>query len=235
MQRHVFQPDLPERRSAGIWPWIVLGVAGVGAALNARAVLDEVPAAIARAARAVVAEADEPNVRVSVDGRDVELAGTLDPGTDRDRLVGRIAAVPGARIVLDGLSVFDPEARRREERAAFGDALGRIDTAAFAFEPNSTSLAPASAPALDSLLELLRAYPGFRIRVTGHTDNTGRPQVNLRLSRERAAAVVDWLAARGIEPARLIAQGYGATQPVADNGTEAGRARNRRIEIRHVD
>ena len=235
MQRHALQPDLPERRAAGIWPWVVLAAAGAATALSANGLLDSIPADIARDARAVVAETGEPGVEVRVGGRDVELAGTLTPAADRDRLVGRVAAVDGARIVLDGLAVFDPEARARADRAAFGDALGRIDASLFAFEPNSTSLSSGSEPALDSLVELLRAYPGFRIRVSGHTDNTGRPEVNLRLSRERAAAVVDRLVARGVEADRLIAQGYGATQPVADNATEAGRARNRRIEVRYVD
>ena len=235
MQSHALQLDLPAPRSAGVRPWIVVAVAGVATALSADALLETVPADIGRAARAVVAEAGADGVEVRIDGRDVELAGTLAPDIDRDRLLGRVASVPGARIVLDGLSVFDPEARAREARAAFGDALGRIDTAALAFEPNSTSPSPASEPALQALLELLRAHPGHRVRVTGHTDNTGRPQVNLRLSRERAAAVVDWLTSRGIEPGRLIARGYGATQPIADNATESGRARNRRIEISYVD
>ena len=235
MQRHALQVDLPEPRPAGVWPWVVLAVAAAGAALATDRVARSVPEDIAREARAVVAAAREPDVVVSVDGRDVELSGTLTPSTDRDGLVRRVAEVEGARIVLDGLTVFDPAARAREDRAAFGDALGRIDAAALAFEPNSTSLAPGAEDALVPLLELLRRYPDFRLRVIGHTDNTGRPQVNLRLSRERAAAVVAWLVARGIDPGRTIALGYGATQPIADNATEVGRARNRRIEIRNVD
>ena len=235
MPSHALQPDLPDRRTAGIRPWIVLAAAGAAAALSADGLLESIPADIARDARAVVAETGERGVEVRVDGRDVELDGTLTPAADRDRLVGRVAAVDGARIVLDGLAVFDPAARAREDRAAFGDALGRIDTSAFAFEPNSTSLSSGSEAALGSLLELLRAYPEFRVRVGGHTDDTGRPEINVRLSLERAAAVVAWLAARGVEPGRLIAKGYGATQPIADNATEAGRARNRRIEVRYVD
>ena len=235
MQRHALQLDLPERRAGGVWPWVVLAVAASGAALGVERTLEAVPSAIARDARAVIAGAGETGVEVRVNGRDVELSGTLRPDADRDRLVGRVAAVDGARIVLDGLSVFDPEAREREARAAFGDALGRIDTGAFAFEPNSTSLAPGSEGALDALVRLLDAHPETRIRVIGHTDNTGRPEVNLGLSRRRAAAVVERLVAGGVAPDRLIALGYGATQPIADNATEAGRARNRRIEIRNVD
>ena len=235
MSRHALPLDLPEPRPVGVWPWIVLALAGAGAALATDRLVRSIPADIARAARAAVVAAGEPDVEVVVDGRDVALAGTLTPATDRDALVRRVAAVDGARIVLDGLTVFDPEARAREDRAAFGDALGRIDTAALAFEPNSTSLAPGAQDALVPLLGLLRAHPDFRVRVIGHTDNTGRPAVNLELSRERAAAVVDWLVARGIDPSRTIALGYGATQPIADNATAAGRARNRRIEIRNVD
>ncbi len=233
MQSSALQLDLPERRAASKWPWIVAALAGAGALLGTLRLADTIPTRLGVEARQVVA--GEPGVRVAVDGRDVELSGTLTPAADRDRLVSRVASVDGVRIVLDGLGVFDPEAQARADRAAFGDALGLIDAAAFTFDPNSVNLSPTSRPALESLLELLRAYPDFRVRIAGHTDNTGRPEVNLRLSRERAAAVAAALVARGIDASRVIAQGYGATQPIADNATADGRARNRRIEVRYVD
>ena len=233
MQSPALQLDLPERRAASKWPWIVAALAGAGAVAGIVRQAEIIPARLGDQVREVVAS--ESGVRVSVDGRDVELSGTLTPAANRERLVSRVASVDGVRIVLDGLGVFDPEAQARADRAAFGDALGRMDSAAFTFEPNSVSLSPASRPALESLLRLLRTYPDFRVRVAGHTDNTGRPEVNLRLSRERAGAVTAALVARGVDASRVIAQGYGATQPIADNATAEGRARNRRIEVRYVD
>ena len=78
-------------------------------------------------------------------------------------------------------------------------------------------------------------YPETRLRIEGHTDNTGSEAANLRLSRERARAVASYLIARGISENRLIAKGYGSTQPIDDNSTDAGRGRNRRIEISYLD
>jgi outer membrane protein OmpA-like peptidoglycan-associated protein len=69
------------------------------------------------------------------------------------------------------------------------------------------------------------------VTVVGHTDNTGGDAVNDPLSRDRAEAVRNYLAARGLDPARVTVQGRGAREPVAGNDTEAGRAANRRVEI----
>jgi len=69
------------------------------------------------------------------------------------------------------------------------------------------------------------------MRVEGHTDNVGRAAANQTLSQQRAEAVVAWLAARGIDAARLGAAGLGDSKPLADNGSEEGRAKNRRVEL----
>lgn len=73
--------------------------------------------------------------------------------------------------------------------------------------------------------------PGARITIAGHTDDRGRPEVNLLLSQQRAEAVAARLIAAGVADARITAVGYGADRPVADNATAEGRAQNRRIEF----
>ena len=73
--------------------------------------------------------------------------------------------------------------------------------------------------------------PEMKIEVGGHTDNVGSADANLKLSRERAQAVMAALAERGVAAGRLTAKGYGQTVPVADNRTEDGRAKNRRVEL----
>jgi outer membrane protein OmpA-like peptidoglycan-associated protein len=67
--------------------------------------------------------------------------------------------------------------------------------------------------------------------IAGHTDNQGNSAHNQVLSQDRAASVTTWLKAHGVDPSRLVPQGFGATQPVADNATANGRALNRRVEI----
>jgi outer membrane protein OmpA-like peptidoglycan-associated protein len=71
--------------------------------------------------------------------------------------------------------------------------------------------------------------------VQGHTDATGTPEHNVRLSGERARAVMAWLVARGIDEGRLSAVGYGETVPLGDNATDEGRTRNRRVEFRILE
>ena len=75
---------------------------------------------------------------------------------------------------------------------------------------------------------------GAKVEISGHTDNVGSDQVNKLLSEQRAKAVYDFLIAEGCDPALLRWKGYGKTKPVADNRTESGRQKNRRVELRFV-
>ena len=100
------------------------------------------------------------------------------------------------------------------------------------FNTNSAQLRPESQEQLRNIAAILAAYPDVHIKVGGYTDNTGDPQSNLKLSQDRADGVVAELISFGIEPDRLESQGYGDQHPVADNSTEEGRARNRRISMR---
>ena len=88
-----------------------------------------------------------------------------------------------------------------------------------------------SSKILDQLLRACQRCKAFKVAIAGHTDNVGEPDANQRLSEERAAAVVAYLTARGIEATRLASAGFGETKPVADNAGDEGRARNRRIEF----
>ncbi|MGE4373043.1 MAG: OmpA family protein [Xanthobacter sp.] len=99
------------------------------------------------------------------------------------------------------------------------------------FDPGSASINAVSQATLDRLVHVLQRCANLKVEVAGHTDSLGYSRSNQRLSEARAQAVVDVLEATGVSPAQLVAVGYGATQPVADNETEEGRARNRRIEL----
>jgi len=101
----------------------------------------------------------------------------------------------------------------------------------FAFD--SSALTPESKKILDEdqRISRLMGEPNIRVEVAGHTDSVGSEAYNQKLSERRAQAVVDYLVARGVDPKRLKAVGYGKDKPMASNATDAGRAENRRVEL----
>ena len=100
------------------------------------------------------------------------------------------------------------------------------------FATGSDALDATSAPALEAIAATLSTHPGWSMTVIGHTDSAGSEESNLELSRRRAERVVSTLVGDyGIAAARLRSEGRGETQPVADNGTPEGRARNRRVDL----
>jgi OmpA-OmpF porin, OOP family len=110
------------------------------------------------------------------------------------------------------------------------DADGRV-AIEVNFAVDAADILPDSQPQLAQVLELMRADPGLRLAVEGHTDGSGDPAHNQSLSGRRAAAVVAELTRQGIDASRLASAGYGATRPVASNADDAGKARNRRVEL----
>jgi outer membrane protein OmpA-like peptidoglycan-associated protein/tetratricopeptide (TPR) repeat protein len=102
------------------------------------------------------------------------------------------------------------------------------------FDFNKFDLKPESQVELDKVVQLLQDNPTVKIQIEGHTDNIGKAADNLKLSENRAKAVVNYLVSKNISIARLVAKGFGATKPIADNATEEGRAQNRRTELKVV-
>ncbi len=100
------------------------------------------------------------------------------------------------------------------------------------FETGKWEILSESEYELGKVVELLNQNPKLRIELGGHTDNVGKPEANQRLSEQRAKAVYEYLIKKGIAADRLTYKGYGESQPVADNGTEEGRAKNRRTEMK---
>lgn len=99
------------------------------------------------------------------------------------------------------------------------------------FEPGSTNVDAASLDLLDRMAEVLKECPNLPLQIAGHTDSQGREEMNLSLSQQRAQAVLNELRLRRVLTRTFEAEGYGETLPIADNGTEAGREANRRIEF----
>jgi outer membrane protein OmpA-like peptidoglycan-associated protein len=117
---------------------------------------------------------------------------------------------------------------------AMSDAIarsGKLDVYGITFATGQATITPASDAVLNDVLAVLTANTEWRLRIEGHTDNVGDKAANLKLSNARAAAVAAWLAGRGIDASRLTTAGLGDTQPVGENTTEEGRARNRRVVL----
>lgn len=112
---------------------------------------------------------------------------------------------------------------------------GEADLYGIYFDTAKATLKPESEATLQQVLGVLSADPKLRLVVAGHTDSEGEDAYNQRLSEQRAAAVMQWLTGKGIDAARLASEGLGESRPVADNGSEAGRALNRRVQLRVAD
>lgn len=100
------------------------------------------------------------------------------------------------------------------------------------FDFDKSTLKPAAIETLDQVVAGLRRQPDVNYEIAGFTDSTGSEAYNQGLSERRAVAVRDYLVANGVAPAQLTVRGYGESNPVATNNTRAGRAQNRRVEIR---
>jgi outer membrane protein OmpA-like peptidoglycan-associated protein len=119
------------------------------------------------------------------------------------------------------------------EKMAEGiDREGHISLYAIYFDTGKSMLKPESEPALQQIAKLMASRPDLKLHVVGHTDTTGGLASNMKLSADRAAAVVTALTAKhGLQPTRLEAHGVGPLAPVATNATEEGKAKNRRVDL----
>ena len=132
----------------------------------------------------------------------------------------------GVKVDKDGCPV---------KKALFEEGKKTLVLEGVNFALDSDKLTPDSYAILDKVAASLRDWPDIRVEVGGHTDSTGKADYNMDLSHRRAEAVRSYLVSKGIDASRLTAKGYGETQPVADNGTGAGRAKNRRVELKRLD
>ena len=131
------------------------------------------------------------------------------------------------------LTLWEPAAHLQPAllREALGQK-GRVTLYGLVFELNKDSLRlPEAEPVLRQILILLQETPALKLEIQVHTDDSFRNVWGRSPSRNRAQEIVRWLIFHGTAPARLVAQGYGESKPVASNLTPEGRARNRRVEL----
>lgn len=99
------------------------------------------------------------------------------------------------------------------------------------FEVDKAVIPEANKPLLDNAVQIMEQVPDMKLMIIGHTDKTADAAYNMKLSQERAQSMKDYLVAQGADPSKLMTKGMGETDPIADNATEQGRFRNRRIEF----
>ncbi len=99
------------------------------------------------------------------------------------------------------------------------------------FETGKSVIKPESQKTIDQIVEMLKSNLALKISIEGHTDNVGTAPSNQTLSENRAKSVMNAVSAKGIDKTRLSSKGWGQTKPIADNKTEDGKAKNRRVEI----
>ena len=165
--------------------------------------------------------------QLDVNGTTVNLRGQIKNEALRQGLVSQIASsLTSSYNVKDALTVMTSEQTNLNDTLA-----GRI----VEFDSGSANIRAASSGLLNEVAQRIAALGNKTVEVVGHTDNAGNPNNNLILSKARAEAVKAYLIQRGIPAERILTNGLGDKQPVADNETPEGRTRNRRIEFRIVN
>ncbi len=169
------------------------------------------------------------------------LAGDLIGGkSDRTaKIIGvGVGAIAGGAV---GNYMDRQEAELRRQTAGTGvDVIRQGDDlilrmpSGITFPVNSYTIQPQFQGTLDQVAQTLASYNSTYIDVLGHASSDGDANYNMTLSQQRAQSVADYLSMRGVARARMGVRGFGETQPIADNSTEAGRVANRRVEIKVV-
>lgn len=157
-----------------------------------------------------------------------------DHGTAVGAIIG--AAVGGTAGALIGHKMDKQAAELRKDLEGatvtrVGEGIKITFDSGLLFGVDQSSLSDASRTNLTDLATTLNKYPDTNVLVEGHTDSSGSDEHNMELSKARAASVSNFLTGQGVAASRLSTTGYGETQPVADNGTTAGMAQNRRVEV----
>ena len=165
------------------------------------------------------------------------LAGAAIGGDTKGAVVGDLLGAAGGYV----WSKHMQDKKMAMERATMGSGVQVSQTpdnqlklnipSDISFDTGRADIKPNMRPILDQFASGLSSQPNTEIRIIGHTDNTGSDAVNDPLSVQRAQAARQYLAARGVDPNRIVIAGRGEREPIADNRTEAGRAQNRRVEI----
>lgn len=169
------------------------------------------------------------------------VAGVLIGDSKKGAAAGAAVGAIGGAVAGNVWSRKMEEKRRAMEQSTQGTGVDVTRTADnqlklnvpsdISFDTGKSAIKPELRSVLDSFANGLSNDPALLVRIVGHTDSTGSDAINNPLSVDRAQSVRDYLGARGVQPTRIETSGRGSHEPIADNGSDAGRAKNRRVEI----
>ena len=151
--------------------------------------------------------------------------------TNREILEGNVHTPDGGRPLIAELNRYRNAPGTGGNVAGALGTSGRVTLSSVQFATGKSDITPDSEASLNEALAALTDHRDWKIRVEGFTDNVGSRETNDKLSSDRAEAVVNWLADHGIDRSRLSSKGYGERHPLADNSSDDGRAKNRRVEL----
>jgi outer membrane protein OmpA-like peptidoglycan-associated protein len=173
-----------------------------------------------------------PNEREDVDGYDdFDGCPEEDPDSDRDGVADGEDQCPDAKETISGIDDDDGCPDTGDPRVIYEDGEFQI-LDAVQFEHGSAKISKESEPLLDQVALTLKANPQLeKVRVEGHTDDTGPRDVNVRLSRQRAESVRRYLVKKGVTSRRLTSEGYGPDRPLEEGTSDGARAKNRRVQF----
>ncbi|HEX2570989.1 MAG TPA: OmpA family protein [Polyangia bacterium] len=185
--------------------------------------------------------------------------GCPEPDADGDKIIDRLDKCPNEAGIPENQGCPDRDAdndgvvdrldkcpQQPESRNGYQDADGCPDEVprivrnftgvikGINFATGKATILSSSYRTLDAAVKVLRDYPDVKLEISGHTDNTGSAEINTKLSHDRAEAVKAYMVSKGIDASRLRAMGYGPSKPLADNRTNAGRSKNRRVEFQLI-
>lgn len=167
---------------------------------------------------------------------DAQLEATFHLATKENEYWVQLTAFAGTENAVEAfsLNILKMESMKQEVAASeMFEALKKDGYIALYinFETGKSVIKPESFPIIDQITEMLQQNPDLKVSIEGHTDNVGTAKSNQTLSESRAKSVMTALVTKGIPASRLKSKGWGQTKPVADNNTEDGKAKNRRVEI----
>lgn len=169
---------------------------------------------------------DDPEDRDGIEDED----GCPEDDADGDGILDKDDACP----TVKGVENKDPKKHgcppERKKIIVDENEIQLLEPIQFGFD--SANILPVSFPILDEVVDLMQERPSIKLGIYGHTDNEGAAWYNKNLSGKRAAAVVQYISSKGISRARMESAGFGEEKPVADNNSEEGRAKNRRVEFK---